>query len=268
MRRGVLHAEHHAAHQRRHRGVETRNLEAFDAAGLRRTAGIVEQAINAAEFLDRLTDQRAHLLLDGDIGLAEHTIGAEPFRQRLALPGAASGDDDPGAFGHENLRSAQPDAACRAGDNRDLAVQPSHVVLPVFAILAFGIFPDRRNNASYACFAAAADRAFFRRLALFWIRLPADCNVTHGEMDRRVSARLAGNIRTVAAFQHRICSLLPCPGDRGAVVSFPDPAGCVLHPLFSRGGFCHCVRRVSDRDCDGGHRGHARRDRQFQRRPG
>ena len=127
---GVLHAEHHAAHQRRHRGVEARNLEAFDAAGLRRAAGIVEQAIDAAEFLDRLADQRAHLLLDGDIGLAEHADGAELFRKRLALRRAASGDDDPGAFGHENLRGAQPDAARRAGDNRDLAVQPSHVVLP------------------------------------------------------------------------------------------------------------------------------------------
>ena len=104
MRRGVLHAEHHAAHQRRHRGIEARNVEAFDTAGLRRTAGIVEQAIDAAEFLDRLADQRAHLLLDGHIGLAEHTIGAELFRKPLALRRAPSGDDDAGAFGHENLR--------------------------------------------------------------------------------------------------------------------------------------------------------------------
>ena len=81
-----------------------RNVEAFDTAGLRRTAGIVEQAIDAAEFLDRLADQRAHLLLDGHIGLAEHTIGAELFRKPLALRRAPSGDDDAGAFGHENLR--------------------------------------------------------------------------------------------------------------------------------------------------------------------
>src|SRR6476660_8513478 len=54
---------------------------------------------------------------------------------------AAPGDDDPGAFGHENLRGEPPDAAVRAGDNRNLAVQPSHVVLPVLVILAFSIFP-------------------------------------------------------------------------------------------------------------------------------
>lgn len=36
--RGVLHAEHDAAHQRRHRRVEPLGLEALDAAGLRRPA--------------------------------------------------------------------------------------------------------------------------------------------------------------------------------------------------------------------------------------
>ena len=79
MGRGVLHAEHHAAHQRRHRGVEARDFEAFDAAGLRRPAGIVEQAIDAAEFLDRLADQRAHLVLDRDIGPAEDAMRRRAF---------------------------------------------------------------------------------------------------------------------------------------------------------------------------------------------
>jgi len=59
----VLHAEHHAAHQRRHRRIETLNVEAFDAARLRRAAGVVEQTIDAAEFSTALADQRAHLLL-------------------------------------------------------------------------------------------------------------------------------------------------------------------------------------------------------------
>ena len=61
------------------------DLEPLDAAGLRRAAGIVEQAIDAAEFLDRQRDQRPHLLLDRDIGLAEDAVGAEFFGQRLAL---------------------------------------------------------------------------------------------------------------------------------------------------------------------------------------
>ncbi len=146
----VLHAQHHAAHQRRHRGVEARNLQALDAAGLCRAAGIVEQAVDAAEFPDRLADQRAHLVLDGNIGLAEDAVGTELFGQCLALRRAPSGDDDLCAFGDENLRSAQPDAAGRAGDDRDLAVQPSHVVLLVWAMMALIISPAVRNNASHA----------------------------------------------------------------------------------------------------------------------
>ena len=110
-------------------GVETIDLEAFDAAGLRRAAGIVEQTVDAAEFLDRKVDQRTYLLLDRDIGLAEDAVGAEFFGQRLALRHAAPGDDDLRAFGDENLRGAQSDAARRPGDHRDLAVQPSHVVV-------------------------------------------------------------------------------------------------------------------------------------------
>jgi len=42
---------------------------------------------------------------------------------------APPGDNDLRAFRDENLSGAQPDPACRAGDNRDLAIQPSHVVL-------------------------------------------------------------------------------------------------------------------------------------------
>jgi hypothetical protein len=165
MGRGVLHAEHHATHQRRHRGIEARNLEAFDAAGLRRTAGIVEQAIDAAELLDRLIDQRSHLLLERDIGLAEDAVGAELPGQRLALRRAASGDDDAGAFGHENLRGAEPDAACRAGDNRDLAVQPSHVV-PHIGDAGLKYIPGRTGQCKRCLLSGeAADRGFAPRRA-------------------------------------------------------------------------------------------------------
>src|ERR1700694_5341179 len=141
MRRGVLHAEHHAAHQRRHRRIEARTVKAFDPAGLRRAAGVVEQAIDAAEFLDRLADQRAHLVLDRDIGPTEDAGGAELFGKPLALRRAAPGDDDLRAFGDEYFRGAQPDAAGRAGDNRYLAVQ--HIVL----LLAYlNLIDDGRLN--------------------------------------------------------------------------------------------------------------------------
>jgi hypothetical protein len=85
----------------RHRGVETLDLEAFDAAGLRRAAGIIEQAIDAAEFLHRNGDQRLHLLFHRDVGLAKDAGSAEFFRQRLALRRAAPGDHDFRAFGDE-----------------------------------------------------------------------------------------------------------------------------------------------------------------------
>ena len=127
--RGVFHAEHDAADQGRHRGVKAVNLEALNAAGLRRAAGIVEQAIDPAEFFHRQRDQRAHLVLDRDIGLAEDAVRAELFGQRLALRHATPGDDDFGAFGNENFRSTQTNAARRAGDHRNLAVQPSHIVI-------------------------------------------------------------------------------------------------------------------------------------------
>ena len=135
MGRGMLHAEHHAADQRCHRRIETIDLEALDATGLRRAAGIVEQAIDLAEFLDRKRDQGLHLRFDRDIGLAKDAGGAEFFGQRLAFRRAAPGDDDFRAFGDENLGGVQPDSACRTGDHRDLAVQPSHLIIP---LLAFG----------------------------------------------------------------------------------------------------------------------------------
>jgi hypothetical protein len=100
----VFHAEHHAAHQCRHRGVEAVNLKPLDAAGLRRAAGVVEQAIDAAEFVDRGADQRAHLILLRDIGLKEHAAGAELFGERLALRRAAACDHDFRTLGDEDLR--------------------------------------------------------------------------------------------------------------------------------------------------------------------
>jgi hypothetical protein len=130
MGRGVLHPEHDAAHQGRHRGVEAIDFETFDTTGLGRASGIVEKAIDAAEFFYCLGDQRAHLLLNRYIGLTEDTGRAELLRQRLAFSGATPGDDDFCAFGDKYLGRPQTNAAGRAGDHRNLAVKPSHMVLP------------------------------------------------------------------------------------------------------------------------------------------
>jgi len=118
----VLHPEHHTAHQVAIAASKRGNLKALNAAGLRRAAGVVEQAIDAAEFFDRLPDQRAHLVFNRDVGLAEDAIAAELVGQRLAFRRAPSGDNDVRAFRDENLSGAQPDPACGAGDNRDLAI--------------------------------------------------------------------------------------------------------------------------------------------------
>ena len=53
-------------------------------------------------------------------------VGAELLRQRLAFRYAPPRDHDFGAFGNEDFRGAQADAAGRARDHRDLAIQPSH----------------------------------------------------------------------------------------------------------------------------------------------
>ena len=74
-----------------------------------------------------------------------------------------------------------------------------------------------------------------------------------------------GNIPAVAAFQHWICGILPRAVDRGAVGPFPDPAGRILHAVFSGRGFCHRVRRLPGRDRHRAGRRPARRVRQFRR---
>src|SRR3954452_18188831 len=109
--RSVLHAEHDAAYQSCHRRIEALDLEALDAAGLRRAAGIVEQAIDAAESIDRERNQRTHLLFHRYVGLPKNAASAELFRKPLAFGYATPGDHDFCALGHENLRGAQPDAA-------------------------------------------------------------------------------------------------------------------------------------------------------------
>ncbi len=148
MGRGVLQAEHDAAHQRRHRRVKTLDLKPFDAAGLGRATGIVEQAIDTAESLDRLPDQRAHLRLNCDVGLTKDAGRAEFSRQCLTFRRAASGDDDFCAFGDEDFGGPQPNAARRAGDNRNLALKPPHVALlfPGDVLLCNSSLPEQSKQ--------------------------------------------------------------------------------------------------------------------------
>src|ERR1700684_1374966 len=82
---GVLHAEHHAAQQRRHRRIETIGLEAFDAAGLRRSAGIIKKAVDAAEAVHGFADQLVYVVFNGDVGATEDAGRPKLFGQGLAL---------------------------------------------------------------------------------------------------------------------------------------------------------------------------------------
>ncbi len=118
-------------------------------------------------FSTACADQRAHLFLDGDIGLAENAGSAELFGQGLAFRRAAAGDDDFGAFGDENLRGPQPYAACRTGNNRYLAIEPSHCVLPVLAMLASLYL---RPALAAQAMLTASKAHFPLYLGLIWIR--------------------------------------------------------------------------------------------------
>ena len=129
-RRGMFHPEHHAAQEDRHRGVETTGVESLDAAGLRRAAGIVEQAVEPAETALRRRDQGLHLRFVGHIGPLEDAGWSETGGERLAFGGAAPGGHDLRPLGNEDLRRPQADTARRTRDHRNLAVEPSHVVLP------------------------------------------------------------------------------------------------------------------------------------------
>src|SRR5262249_53830987 len=57
-----------------------------------------------------------------------------PLGARLSLGPAASGEDDLGALGDEELRRGRADAAGGAGDDRDFAVEQCHVLPPSMPI--------------------------------------------------------------------------------------------------------------------------------------
>jgi hypothetical protein len=100
-----------------------------------------------------LSDQRLHLVLDGNVGPAKDAVRAEFGGERLAFRHAAPGDDDFRALNNEDLGGAQPDAAGCAGNDRYLAVQPSHVVL------RFGLSETISNADAALCKPQSDDRA-------------------------------------------------------------------------------------------------------------
>ena len=128
-RRRVLHAQHHRAHQQRHGRVETLDRDGGDAAGRRRTAGIVEHIVEAGpERLGGLGDQPFPVVLERGVGPHEAGAGPELGRQRLPFRLAPAGEHHLGALGDEQLGRARADAAGRTGDDSNFAVDHAHGV--------------------------------------------------------------------------------------------------------------------------------------------
>src|SRR5207302_6442406 len=119
-------ADHHAAQVERDAAIEPVDRHVGNAAGRARTAGVVEEAVEPAMARRRVIDEGAELVLLGRVGLNEAARGTEPLGVRLALLAPSPGDHNLGALRDEELRRAETDAAGRAGDDRDLAVEPAH----------------------------------------------------------------------------------------------------------------------------------------------
>ena len=98
-------------------------------------AGIVDDAVDPAEMVDRRLDDlaggdgfrdrlevgdgRAAALLD----LLDHFLGGRGARARAVGGDAEIVDDDLGAFGGAEQRDLAADAAARAGDDDDFVLQ-------------------------------------------------------------------------------------------------------------------------------------------------
>ena len=130
-RRDMLHAEKYAAHIDRHDGVVDAHVRVGDADDRLARPGVVDQAVDPAEARDSRGDHRLDVVLLGHVGADE--MDADALGQRCALPLAASRGDHLSAFLDEHFGDPFADAAGRAGDDRNLAAQSAHAVLPSVA---------------------------------------------------------------------------------------------------------------------------------------
>ena len=97
------------------------------------STGVVDDAIEAAEAIERHRHGRLHLAFARDVARQRHRVErpgrAYLLRGRPRLCGIEVGDDDASALGAETPRGGQPDAAGAAGDNRHLLLE-SHPPCP------------------------------------------------------------------------------------------------------------------------------------------
>ena len=87
-RRHELHAEHDTAQVGGDDSVEVLHVDLGDAGNAAGVAGVVEEAVDAAEFPQRLLDQRRDVGLVGDVGALEDGGRTELVRQARLSPSA------------------------------------------------------------------------------------------------------------------------------------------------------------------------------------
>ena len=124
----MLDAEQDAAHVDRQQLIDAGDIDLGDADHRRRHAGIVDQAVDAAEPFDGAPDHRL------DIDLVRH-VGADeahpqPLLQRPAFLLPARGDDDLGPFLDKELGDFFADTARSAGDDGDFSIESAHSLPP------------------------------------------------------------------------------------------------------------------------------------------
>jgi hypothetical protein len=99
-----------------------------DERPLQRHPGVVEQHVDAAERRDRLLDDALDLFRIADVRRQRDRGAAQVLdllRDRVGGLGPQVGEREGGALAGEQQRGRRPDATARAGDDRDLAVEPS-----------------------------------------------------------------------------------------------------------------------------------------------
>ncbi len=128
-RRRVLHPEQHAAEVHRHRPLGGVQRDRLDATPGPRSARVVEETVEPAVPVDGRADHAPDVVLARDVGADEQRARPERPHDGLALRLAATGDDHGGPFLDEPLRRALAHAARRAGDDRNLALEPAHALL-------------------------------------------------------------------------------------------------------------------------------------------
>ena len=130
VRQGVLHPEPDALEVDGDDAVERLLRAVDDGAFAAANARVVVHDVELAERVDGGADERAHVFGAGDVGSDELAGVADARGYGFALLALHIADDDAGAFAHEQLRGGFAHAARPAGDDRDLAFEPSHTRPP------------------------------------------------------------------------------------------------------------------------------------------